>query len=97
MSKNEIRTWQQGRFVDQCHYDCMGELWKDERRQEETHLVRPGPTENAICWCPNPDDAQWIAQRLNLGSKLEQMAYDYATGKTDGTEITSFVRQTVDA
>lgn len=95
MAQNLIQTWQQGQFVDQEKFRHMGELWKDERRKEETHKVRPGLTENAICWCPNPDDAAWIAQRLNLASKLEQMTYDYATGKTDGSEIAALVRDAV--
>jgi len=89
---NQIETWQQGRFIDKPQYNKAGDLWKDEKRREEKHLVRPAPEENAICWCPNPDHAEWIAQRLNLASKLEQMTYDYATGKTDATEIISFVR-----
>ncbi|AFO91563.1 hypothetical protein [Phaeobacter inhibens] len=95
MAKNEIQTWQQGQFVDQVKYTSMGDLWKDEKRKEEAHLVRPGLTENAICWCPHPDDAAWIAQRLNLAAQLEQMTYDYATGKTDGSEIVSMVRDAV--
>ena len=93
MARNLTQTWQQGQFVDQAKYQDLGEPWKDERRKEEARMVRPAPTENAICWCPNPDDAAWIAQRLNLASKLEQMTYDYATGKTDGSEIVALVQQ----
>lgn len=97
MSKNDIQTWQQGQFIDHRKYDRMGDLWKDDQRKEESHRVRPEPTENAICWCPEPHDAAWIAQRLNLASKLERMTYDFATGKTDGSEIVAFVRKNVDA
>lgn len=92
---NDIKTWQKGRFIDKPNYAHMGDLWKDERRKEESHLVRPEPEGNAICWCPDPHHAAWIAQRLNLASRLEQMAYDYATGKTDGSEIVALVRNAV--
>lgn len=92
---NDIQTWQQGSFIDKPEYARMGELWKDEKRKEETHMVRPAPEDNAICWCPDPQKAAWIAQRLNLASKLEQMTYDYATGKTDGSEIVALVRDAV--
>jgi len=92
MAMNGIQTWQQGQFINQAKYASMGELWKDEKRKEEKHLVRPDPTGNAICWCPEPDKAAWIAKRLNLAAKLEQMTYDYATGKTDGSEIVAMVR-----
>lgn len=95
MARNLIQTWQQGQFVDQSQYTNMGEIWKDERRKEEAHMVRPAPTDNAVCWCPKPEDAAWIAQRLNLAAKLEQMTYDYATGKTDGSEIVALVRDAV--
>jgi hypothetical protein len=93
---NHIQTWQQGQFIDQQKYDCMGEFWKDEKRKDEAHLVRPEPTGNAVCWCPDPRHAGWIAQRLNLASKLEQMTYDFATGKTDGSEIVELVKSNTD-
>lgn len=95
MAQNLIQTWQQGQFIDQTEYKDMGALWKDEQRKKEAHMVRPGLADNAICWCPNPTDAAWISQRLNLASKLEQMTYDYATGKTDGSEIVAMVRKAV--
>ncbi len=76
----------------QPQYKNTGKPWREEMAKEERHLVRPAPLENAICRCPNPDHAAWIAQRLNLASQLEQMTYDFATGKTDGAEIVAFVR-----
>ena len=69
---NHIQTWQQGRFIDKPEYNYMDELWKDERRKQEAHMVRPAPESNAICWCSDPQNASWIAQRLNLASILEQ-------------------------
>jgi hypothetical protein len=95
--KNGIRTWQQGQFVDQRQYDKMGSEWKEKMRREEAYKVRPGPTDNAICQTFNPGHAKWIADRLNLASKLEQMAYDFATGKTDGSDLVAFVRASVNA
>lgn len=95
MARNLIQTWQQGQFIDQTKYSHMGDLWKAERRKVEALLVRPAPTENALCSCSNPEDAEWIAKRLNLAAKLEQMTYDYATGKTDGSEIVALVRDAV--
>lgn len=88
---NDIKTWQQGRFAPESPRQFSV---KDAElhEQDERHLVRPGLRENAICRCPRPDDARWIAQRLNLASVLEQMTYDFATGKTDGSEITAYVR-----
>lgn len=88
---NEIKTWRQGSFVDQARYRS----WTGEQKQNaddcEKLNVRPGPTENAICTCSRPQDAKWIAQRLNLASILEQMTYDFAMGKTNGEEIKTLV------
>lgn len=90
---NDIQTWQQGRFIDKLSYSNMTEDWKERQRTREARLVRPGPEENAICMTDDPEKAKWIAQRLNLASRLEKMTYDYATGKTDGSELVDFVRR----
>ena len=94
---NGITTWRQGAFIDQPQYRRETDEWKRDREREEQLLVRPAPTDNAICKADTPDNAKWIAQRLNLASKLEQLTYDYATGKSDGGEIVEFVRQNVNA
>ena len=94
---NEIKTWQQGKFIDQPQYARWSEEQKNKAQENEKHLVRPAPLENAICHCFNPSDAKWIASRLNLASKLEQMTYDFATGKTDGEGLVRFVRESIDA
>lgn len=88
---NSIRTWAKGYFIDKTKYSFMPDEWKDEQRQIERCLVRPDMLANAICQCPNPEDAKWVAQRLNLASKLEQLTYDYAMGKSDGSEIVEYV------
>ena len=92
---NDIRTWAQGAFIDQRQYANMSSEWKADQRKREARLVRPSPTGNAICHAQKPEDAKWIASRLNLASVLEQMTYDFATGKTDGAEIVKLVRENV--
>jgi hypothetical protein len=92
---NNIQTWRQGIFINKPHYSHMGVQWKDQMRKEEAHKVRPEREGNAVCWCPDPDQAAWIAQRLNLAAKLEKMALDYAAGRTDGSEIITHVRDAV--
>ncbi len=92
---NDIQTWRQGKFVDQRQYRDMTNEWKRDQKKRESYLVRPGPTANSICCAFTPENAAWIAQRLNLASKLEQMTYDFATGKSDGSEIVDLVKQNV--
>ncbi len=92
--QNDIQTWQQGTYAPESRRPVTAEQAEIYER-EERHLVRPGLRENAICRCPRPEDAAWIAKRLNLASQLEKLTYDYATGKTDGSEIGAFVRAAV--
>lgn len=91
---NDIQTWQQGRYAPEGRRPVTVEAAANFER-DESHLVRPGLRQNAICHCPRPDDAVWIAQRLNLASRLEQMAYDFATGKSDGSDIVAMVKNAV--
>lgn len=95
MSLNEIQTWQQGSYAPESKRPVAPHV-VEQHKLDERHLVRPGLRENAVCHCPDPSNARWIAQRLNLASKLERMTYDYATGKTDGSEIVSFVRSNLE-
>ncbi len=92
---NQIQTWQQGKFINFHKYDRMSEEWKQKQEKRESLLVRSGQTDNAICQCNKPEDAIWIAKRLNLASVLEQMAYDYAIGKADGSEIVKMVHNSI--
>jgi len=71
---NTIETWAQGYFVDQPQYRNWSAEAKDDANKREALLVRPAPTENAICRTDRPDAAQWIAQRLNMAAKLEALA-----------------------
>jgi hypothetical protein len=91
---NEIKTWAQGRYAPDTARPIMRDQ-AEKFERDERHLVRPSIRGNAICRCPDPDDAAWIAKRLNLASQLERMTYDFATGKTDGSEIVRFVRSAV--
>ena len=93
---NDIKTWHQGRFVDQKQYYHWTDEAKAEADNHEKLNVRPSPTGSAICRCNSPSDAKWIASRLNLASVLEQMTYDYATGKTDGSEIFELVKKNIE-
>ncbi len=70
---NTIDTWAQGYFVDQPQYRRWSAEEKDEAKKQEALLVRPGPTDNAICRTARPDAAQWIAHRLNMAAKLEAL------------------------
>lgn len=88
---NEIKTWKQGSFILRHIYKRKPNEWKEKQMELEKHLVRPSATGNAICSCNQPTDAKWIASRLNLASILEDLTYDYATGKTDGEELRDFV------
>jgi len=93
---NQIQTWAQGRFVEQPHESNFTDAQKAQANELERFLVRPDPLDTAICRAYSPQDAEWIASRLNLASKLEQLTYDFAMGKTDGEEIRSFVRASLD-
>lgn len=88
---NLHKDWQQGRFIDQPQY----RNWTPEAKQKadaaEKLLVRPYPTRDAICRCSSPEEAKWIAGRLNLASILEQMTYDFTTGKIASAQIRDFV------
>lgn len=39
--------------------------------------MRPAPLDNAICHCLDPEDAKWIAGRLNLAVRLEEEKEEY--------------------
>ena len=67
---------------------------KVERR--ENLFVRSDSEGTLICMCKDPSDAKWIAERLNLASILEEMAYNFATGKTGGRDIVAYVRKKLD-
>jgi hypothetical protein len=93
---NLCTTWAQGYFVDQPQYSRWTDEEKERANKEEKLLVRPHPTGDAICKCSSPDEAKWVASRLNLAAQLEEMTYDFATGKTDGQEIVNLVRKHIE-
>lgn len=72
MNKNEISSWRQGHFIDSRQYRHWTKKEKDQAENNEIYLVRPSPTGNAICKCSSPEDAIWIASRLNYISVLEK-------------------------
>ena len=71
--KDNICTWQQGFFVDGPEYKGVSKEQKDDWKKEEMYLVRSYSKGNPICRAVTPDDAQWIAQRLNLAAEFEQI------------------------
>ncbi|PKL40772.1 MAG: hypothetical protein CVV44_03960 [Spirochaetae bacterium HGW-Spirochaetae-1] len=91
-----INTWQQGYFVDQRRYSGWTKEEKEKADRDERLKVRPSPTGNAICFCSNPEDAKWIAERLNMAANLEEMTYNFTTGKSDGSDIVDYVRKAID-
>ncbi len=94
---NNIQTWKQGKYIDHKKYSHMLNAWKHDQEIKELTLVRPSSEGNAICQCANPEDAKWIASRLNLASELEQLAYDYVTGKCkDDTDLIMFVKSNLE-
>ena len=78
---NTIETWAQGYFVDQPQYHHWSDEAKAEANRQDALLVRPGPTDNAICHAYDPDAAEWIAQRLNMAAKLEALANKLRTAE----------------
>ena len=91
-----INTWAQGYFVDHLRYSKWTKEEKEKADRDERLRVRPSPTGNAICVCSKPEDAKWIADRLNMAANLEEMTYNFAMGKTDGQEIIDYVRKALD-
>ena len=89
------KGWQRGTFIDGLRYRKWTDVEKNNAENREKLLVRPSPKGNAICQCTNPEHARWIASRLNLASTLEQMAYDFATGKTGGGDIVKLVQDAI--
>lgn len=88
---NQHTNWVRSRFVDQPQYRRWTKEMKEQRDRDERRQVKDHELGNAIAVCFTPEQAEWIASRLNLAAKLEQMTYDFATGKTDGRELVEFV------
>lgn len=72
--QNEHTGWRQGQFIDK--YPAMPEKEKAQHRKDEELLVRPSLLGNAICRCSTPEDAKWIANRLNLAATLENQSVE---------------------
>jgi len=93
---NEIKTWQQGHFIDKPQYSDWLKCHKENAEIRENKIVRPSPEENAICTCATDADAKWIASRLNLASELEQLTYDFVMGRKFETDLFEFVKNKID-
>ena len=97
MSRNLIKTWVQGRFIDGQRYRNWPQSEKDRAQKGEERRVRPSPTGNAICHTERPEDAVWIAQRLNLASELEELVWKFVQGDATEVELSDFVRRKLDS
>ena len=69
---NKITTWKQGYFVESNLTRHWSSTDKQRANAQEKLNVRPHPTGNAICRCSTPEDAKWLAGRLNKLARLEQ-------------------------
>jgi hypothetical protein len=63
--RNEITAWAPGYTVDTPETRSWSPTEKASNDEREALLVRPYPTGNAICQCTTPEEATWIAERLN--------------------------------
>ena len=69
---NNHAAWRQGLYAPEIKVGMLtGEDLKMAQSQE-AYLVRPSLRGNAICRTFNPEDAAWIAKRLNTAAKLER-------------------------
>lgn len=64
-------SWQQGQFIDMTQYRSWTPQQKEKAQALESLIVRPSQTQNPICSCQHPEDAAWIAGRLNLAATLQ--------------------------
>lgn len=69
---NNHDGWIHGHFVDCSSYRNWTTAEKIKAEFEESFLVRPYPTGNALCRCSSPEVAEWISNRLNLCARLEK-------------------------
>lgn len=88
MSKQNHNNWRQGKFIDSIQYRQVSQSQKEEWQRQEEHLVRPSAKGNAICHCSDPEDAKWIAERLNLASELERKNIQLAEEKQNDNQQT---------
>jgi hypothetical protein len=86
---NNHKEWRQGQFIDQRRYDHMSSEWKQQCRMQEALLVRPSPLGNSICKAQSPDEAIWIAQRLNLAATPVDLTNDEIINIDDGLGMDS--------
>ena len=85
--RDEINSWSVGYTVD----TSATRDWTAEQRVEndnhEALLVRPAPTENAICQCTDPEEAKWIAKRLGMGDPSNVSRVVHRVGRTKDPEV----------
>ena len=67
--KNKYSDWKTGKFVDSYQYRHVTQIQKDQWRYAESKCVE-SDTEK-LCICSTPEDAQWVAERLNLAASID--------------------------
>lgn len=65
--------WRQGAFIDGPQYKHISEELKQKWAIEELKLVRPSPKQNALCVCIEPEEAIWLAERLNFAARVSTL------------------------
>ena len=92
---NMHSDWRSGFVPDNKQFNDLSEEEKETLLKAERKLVRACPDSKPLCSCDDPRDAVWIANRLNLAAVLEEMTYNFATGKTDGHDIIDLVHKSI--
>jgi hypothetical protein len=62
-------------LISLCMIGLQGASRKTGEKKSLTRFVRL-LKEMQFVFCPNPEDAKWIAERLNLAAKLEKRSKD---------------------
>lgn len=92
-SKERVETWTQGRFIDSYKH----RHWTDEMKKEadviESFIVRPFADGNAICRAVSPDDAKWIAERLNRCAFLEKRIEEIEKVEKDLAAVLDWIKE----
>lgn len=92
---NMHSDWRSGFVPENSYFKNLPEEEKEKLLKIESKIVRACPDSKPICSCDDPRDAVWIARRLNLAAILEEMTYNFATGKIDGQDIVKLVRKSI--
>jgi hypothetical protein len=91
--RNKHTGWVQGRFIMMPEYSNWSNGELEAADEHELHLVRRGRLDNAICHCPDPADAKWIAERLNRCAQLEAFLSSMISPRGIVTELQTSIKR----